>query len=882
MRYRAKRRRKYLLSALLAATVIAACAAAFAVLAWAPPFSDARRDLAARLLTDFLEWPIAVRGDAVLVFADPMKLKISQVQYGGASGAKLPGARPVEHVELSFPLWSMLAGRIDVSELVMSGGRVDLTGEAGGSMSPGTLTQLPSWFIKAPLSDHLEIRDVVIDYQDASGWEYALEIESFSSRQTAAGGQIVLESRGILNGLPYSLAAHFAKLPGDAVLQGKGPFDLSIGFSGLTAKLAGSLDVSGPVATIEATAELKAETLATLLELMQLTYEVEGNGTLTTSLTGPLDSMRAERIELGLGDKRGRAFELTGSFANLIAGEGIDVAFSADLSRDDAEPGKPAAIYEVDLAGLKGIIDGDLDRLVVRQIFVFTNVAAAELQHIGPIRLGRMVRDADGKLGFLGIRIREGPKDDPVFDLSADMKDVLGFSGIDLTGRFNISLAEILMPAPGPRAHELGRLKGKLSLSDASGALQLTEFQGDLRGTKLISLSMRKVGDQAAPADPLVLKLDLDIADFGTVAETLGATAEAGAVGFNGELIFPKRRPSVRGAAIIGKTEVDVAASMRIKDGRPFISASIASDLLYLGDIERGVDVYNVFADMDNDEIEIDLDDSFVQKTRVELDLRIAELDANGKKVGNIRAQGHYQDGIAELAPLHMSYLQGNVDGRVRADTNHAPTSVAIKGQIDKLDMGSFLESLAMTPLVTGALDSKFDFSIVTGDRAAIDKSLNGKFTASIWGGSVASRKIDLGGQNVVDWAFSDPSGSGQAKLVCAVVALDFSDGRGRADSIVIETANVQIVGAGDIDLPADTIALSFNTRPKRQQLVDVATPFSVSGKLSEPVVELAPGVKSGRAVTEALTLPFNVLGLLLPKAQSKEPHRPCVVEDLP
>jgi hypothetical protein len=184
--------------------------------------------------------------------------------------------------------------------------------------------------------------------------------------------------------------------------------------------------------------------------------------------------------------------------------------------------------------------------------------------------------------------------------------------------------------------------------------------------------------------------------------------------------------------------------------------------------------------------------------------------------------------------------------------------------------------------MVTGALDSKFDFSIVTGDRAAVAKSLNGKFAASIWGGSVADRKIDLGGQNLVRWVFSDPSGSGQAKLVCAVAALDFSDGRGKVDSVVIETANVQIVGAGDIDLPADSIALSFNTRPKRPNLVDVATPFSVSGKLSEPIVKVDPGVKGGRVVSEALTLPFNVLGLLLPKAQSKEPHQPCVVEGLP
>ncbi len=226
-----------------------------------------------------------------------------------------------------------------------------------------------------------------------------------------------------------------------------------------------------------------------------------------------------------------------------------------------------------------------------------------------------------------------------------------------------------------------------------------------------------------------------------------------------------------------------------------------------------------------------------------------------------------------------MSYLEGAVNARVRADINRSPPSVAIKGQVDKLDMGSLLTALEMTPLATGALDSTFDLSILAGDGTAISRSLNGKLEASIWGGSVGNRLIDLGGQNVVRWMFSDASGSGGARLVCAVVALDFSNGRGSARSIVVETDNVQVVGAGDIDLAADSIALSFSTRPKRQELVDVATPFSVSGKLSEPVVKIAPGVMAGRVASETLTVPFNVLGLLLPHALSKEKHRPCVVE---
>jgi len=876
---RVVRRRTFLWATLLLAGLLTAFPVAFAIFVQAPAFADLRRDLAARILSDFLEQPIAVEGDVDLVFADPLRLKISAVRIGDASGSERARRRPVELLELSIPAWPILAGSFDVSKLVMSGGHVDLTGKSDGGASAAAMARLPSGFLNARVSDHFELRETVIRYQDTSGWEFELDIERFSSRQTTGGGQIVLDSRGTLSGLPYSLSGRFVKPRGGAGNEVEGTFDLAISISGLTAKIGGLLEVSDPIATIDAQIELAADSLAPLLELLQLEYDVEGRGTLAARLTGSLDTIRADRIALGFSDAKGRTFRLTGSIADLAAGKGVDVSFSAALTGDGVRDGKPAPITEIDLTGFKGEIGGSLDHLVVEQIFLFSNVGVAELKDIGPISLGRIVRDPDGKLGFLGIRILEGPEDDPVFDFSGKITDVLDFSGIGFAGRFNFSLAEVLMPQPASKASDLGRLKGRLALSDASGSLRLDEFQADVRGTELISLTIRKSRSQDGSADHLVLNIDLDIPDFDAVAARLGRKSKVGAVHFSGELVNREQHKLLRGKAKIRKTEFTVEGGMGIRDGAPFVSANLASDLLYLADIERSVQVYNVFAATDNEEIEIELEESFVRQARVELEIRVAELDADGWKVENIHAKGHYQDGVAELESLRMSYLKGTVNARMRVDTSRSPASVAIKGRIDKLDMGNLLTSLELTPLVTGALDSTFDISMQAGDRTAISGSLNGRVEASIWGGKFGNRLIDLGGENIERWMFSDESGSGAAKLVCAVVALDFSNGRGNVKSVVIETDNVRVIGAGDIDLASDSIALSFTTRPKRHELVDVVTPFSVSGKLSEPVVNIVSGVVAKRVAEEILMAPFNVLGLLLPHARSKEKHPPCVVE---
>jgi hypothetical protein len=881
------RRRIFLLAALLVAAAPFVLAAAFAVVAYAPAFSDFRRALAVRALSGLMELPIAIDGDVGLVVADPLKLRISKVHIGGAPGSEGHRARPLDLIELSFPAWLALTGSFDVSKLAISGGRLQLTGDAGGGTSAAAIARLPSGFLNARVSDHLELRDIAIRYQDTSGWEFEWAIEKLFSQRTAGGEQIALDSQGALNGLPYSLSGRFDNPRGGAGGNVRGPFDLIVDVSGLTAKIGGSLEVSNPVAALDAQIGLTADSLATLLELLRLGDKMEGKGTLDAKLTGSLDSIRADRIALGFSDTQGRTFELTGGIADLGTGEGVDVSFSANLTGDGLRGGKPTPISKIDVTGFKGEIAGSLDRLVVKQIFFSTNVAAAELKHIGPIGLDRVVRDPDGRLGLFGIGLLQGPEDDPIFDLSGEITDVLDLSGINLAGEFNVSLLGVLMPQQEPQASDLGRLKGGLALSDASGSLRLEEFQANLRGTKLISLTIQKSGRKSGPksnsqeaaTERLALDIDLDIPDFSTVAARLGSKARTGAVGFTGELAFPGRHTSLRGEAKIGRTKITVEGGWGLRDGAPFVSTNLASDLLYITDLERGVQVYEVFAATDNEAIEIELEKSFVRQTRTELDLRVAELDANGKKAGNIHAEGHYLNGIAELEPLRMSYLEGTVDARVRADTNDSPPSVAIKGEIDKLNIGSLLTWLEMTPLVTGALDSTFDLSFLVDDRAAISKSLNGELNAAIWGGALSSRLIDLGGQNVVRWMFS---GSGEAKLVCAAFALDFSDGRGNAGPIVVETDNVQVVGAGNIDLAADSIALSFSTRPKRPELIDVATPFSVSGKLTEPVIEIAPGAKVGRVARETLTLPFNLLGLLRPPARLKETHRPCVVEGSP
>ena len=149
---------------------------------------------------------------------------------------------------------------------------------------------------------------------------------------------------------------------------------------------------------------------------------------------------------------------------------------------------------------------------------------------------------------------------------------------------------------------------------------------------------------------------------------------------------------------------------------------------------------------------------------------------------------------------------------------------------------------------------------------------------ASVRGGRLADRTINLAGQTIIEWIFT-PSADGSAPLVCFVARFDFKDGVGTARTLVLETDKVQAPGAGTLDLRTETMDFTFAPRPKRQNLVGRVGPVDVRGPLSSPEVELADGAVAAKVLGEAIGRPLHLLGSLIGANGRLPPgHEPCVV----
>ena len=109
-------------------------------------------------------------------------------------------------------------------------------------------------------------------------------------------------------------------------------------------------------------------------------------------------------------------------------------------------------------------------------------------------------------------------------------------------------------------------------------------------------------------------------------AERLGGAAEVGRVSFSGTVLLRDKGPAINGTARVNRTKLTLATEGAIRDGKPFIFVGVSSDLLDLGDVQRAVQVYRVSSVTDTKDVEVDMDDAFVAKSRLELDLHIRKI----------------------------------------------------------------------------------------------------------------------------------------------------------------------------------------------------------------------------------------------------------------
>jgi AsmA-like protein len=864
--------------------ILSVPAMALAVL-YAKPFEPLRRANIEHFLSDAIDTEVEVRGPIAIGFGWAPTVTIEDIV---AVESDLPTdlkGLSAKSLRLEVPLLPLLAGSPQLNTLVVDGLRVSVEIPEGGAADDEgglNVAALVGDFLRSPFAGDLLLRSATLDYVNRdSGFDLHYSFDEIESRPSDDGG-VAIDGTGRLNGEPWQLDGDVDPPGGD---EDKRKFVLALVHAGMKMALAGVYDFDSGLLdfegdTVDMTLTASAPKLKRVLALYGVSGDLEGAGDLSARLSGSLDESKLTDLVLKLAFENGDRYELSGGVGDIATGAGLALTLDGTFAREPLAEGATRPIYDIGITGFNGRIEGALDGMLVRDFHVYTNSIRANLSDIGPITAERLYKDENGRLGLYDVLVLAGDPKRPSVRVAGTVKDIIGFKGVDLKGEIDFLTADVLDLAAEEHAEALGHLAGDVAISDADGSLGIEHLTAQVADSSLIKLGIDLVFDDIREADALTFATHLDIPKFKPFAAALGSEVEeVGQVKFDGTITGSDERIVMAGTTLVGQTTMKGSLVGSLSDDRkPVLSGDIATELLYLADLTKLASI-NVVYQENVDEADADVFDySKVWETLfVDMQVKVAKISGGGTDASNIQGRITYLSGVIGLEPLTLTYLGGKASANGKIDTSGKQNSFALKGSVNSLRIGAVLKEMQVSYPLSGALNLTYDLSGAGNTKAQIPRSLNGSFSASLHNGWIGTSLLDLAGMSLPAWLLTRGERGGQATLVCAVAPFSFKNGRGSTRGLVLETRNVQVVGAGSIDFRADTIDLHFKPQALQNQFIKIAQPFAIQGKLGNPSVRLTGAPVAG-AVVGTLAAPLNLLATIVQPKAGTPGRVPCRV----
>jgi len=881
---------RYLIT--LPAAVIILAFVLFPLIIHSAPLLGLRQQIATKILTNLLGRKVQVLGDVELDIGATTSVRIDGTDIGYLVKHETVSREHVDRMKFSFRLLESLTQGFEVSSFSLEGfhKEVDWSGEpkAVPGVSPDgldsieKLASVPVRFLSHLAAGNMVVRNLTFSFRDHdTGWNKEIVIKEAKSIRSENGKRILITGSGAINQVPMSMTGSFPN-PRSGDASTRGPFEIGVEVAGAKSLIAGNIDLSNKIAVIDAELDDSASVVSVLFKMFGIAADFDAQSTTKAKLTGPLNKIVANEIDFRLNIKDGYKVSIKGRISNLVELQGINLEIKGIAPEKSSTKPGDETLLDISLTSFKSLIVGDINAINLDRFIIFSNFASAELGHIGPISVDRVARGKNGELRIEGIHVLNGPPEQRTLDLKGHVLDLLNLNGMLLEGTFDMPAAAALSLKGASAEAELGRMAGNISVRGVHGDFSIDKLQAQVTGSDILKLTVKLADGGNSELNEVTVDTDLKISDLTAFAAALDQkVGKVGSASFSGKISISKMASSLLGTLIVDVTRADVAFRMSLEEGVPKLDGSIKSKKLLLDDLAGFASLFKIVSNQDIHQI--DISDDFVHAIRAKIDVDIAHIAGGrgiGKSAGHIRATANYQNGVILVDPLKMRFLNGVITSRIHTDTRKTPLSHTIQGNVSKLSLGSLLRQMQLPQLVSGSLNLNFKLALAGNTSSQALNSASGDVSGSIWGGVLETGLLNLSGLNLVSLLMTKPKAAGRTEFVCVVFPLQFKNGRGSTRSFVLETKFVQAVGVGSLDIRKDRIDMRFQPRPKVKEVVEIVSPFTVTGPLNAPHIKLDKGGVARRVVGGTLALPLNLIGSIFTRNRQKEAdHKPCILK---
>ena len=252
----------------------------------------------------------------------------------------------------------------------------------------------------------------------------------------------------------------------------------------------------------------------------------------------------------------------------------------------------------------------------------------------------------------------------------------------------------------------------------------------------------------------------------------------------------------------------------------------------------------------------------------VRLDVDTLVLPSRRLPVGDLQARIQLDDGRLRIDPLRFDFAGGQVLGSLQLDGQQQPS--ALRAALD-------LRRIRLDRLLAG-LEARLDTIDQSGGRlgaqlrltgrgdsvADLAASANGSVTLGMDGGRISHLALataSLNGGRLLQLLLG---GDKPSAIRCMGVAMGLKNGVGNIDAFVLDTEDVRVDAAGQLNLKQERYDITLRPTPKRPNILSVRAPVRVRGTFRDAdiTIEKTAVARAGAAAALALV---NPLAALLP-----------------
>ena len=237
----------------------------------------------------------------------------------------------------------------------------------------------------------------------------------------------------------------------------------------------------------------------------------------------------------------------------------------------------------------------------------------------------------------------------------------------------------------------------------------------------------------------------------------------------------------------------------------------------------------------------------------------------NQLPLDDLQTHLYLDNGVLKLNPLRFGIASGQLDSIVTLDAHQDPIRTKADVRLKNARINQLFPTVKLMKESDGVIGASVQLAGRGNSIAAMLASSSGEMGIAMSGGELSNLMIELVGLDGGEALKFLIGGDRKTPIRCAVGSFRVRDGVATSNSIVLDTGDTNISGAGTLNLRNETLDVTLRPEPKDKSIFVARSPIRLHGPFADPDVSVNKGPIIARAGASILLGLVNPLAALIP-----------------